>query len=296
MKKRAFTLIELLVVISIIAVLMAIMMPALRKAREQAQSAICQSRHKQLSTGIMLYATENSGYFPVNPGSINGKNYYYHNLISEYMGSEKKSAGDIARHGASDNYIFRCPTQDYITKGLRELSETAANWNTAFVSPRTGISYHGVGTQLGMYGYNRFLTGTNAFSSLTGMSDKNSHPLSQWKTSDVRNSSSMPILACSNVELGYAGTSDYDGNTSGAGGIMRIGYPNPIAFDYGWPRPGRGSPPISWGGPAAIHNGVMMYSMADGSVQRHRNFWPFNKENPIENVTRYFHPIGQDAK
>ncbi len=41
-QRRGFTLIELLVVISIIAILMAILMPALKRAREQGQRAVCQ--------------------------------------------------------------------------------------------------------------------------------------------------------------------------------------------------------------------------------------------------------------
>ena len=43
MRKKGFTLIELLVVISIIAMLLAILMPVLNKAREQANNAICRS-------------------------------------------------------------------------------------------------------------------------------------------------------------------------------------------------------------------------------------------------------------
>lgn len=63
-KSEAFTLIELLVVISIIAILMAIMMPALRKAREQARLSMCKSNLKQISSAATIYAVDNSGKFP----------------------------------------------------------------------------------------------------------------------------------------------------------------------------------------------------------------------------------------
>ena len=60
MKKRsAFTLIELLVVIAIITVLMGVLMPALRKAREAAQKIRCADRLKQWGTAIELYSADN---------------------------------------------------------------------------------------------------------------------------------------------------------------------------------------------------------------------------------------------
>ena len=58
-KRTAFTLIELLVVISVIAVLMAILMPALKRAREQGQRAVCVSTVKQLTLCWLMYADDN---------------------------------------------------------------------------------------------------------------------------------------------------------------------------------------------------------------------------------------------
>jgi prepilin-type N-terminal cleavage/methylation domain-containing protein len=59
MRKQAFTLIELLVVIAIIAILMAILMPALRVAREQGRSISCRGNVKTLTLAWLMYKDEN---------------------------------------------------------------------------------------------------------------------------------------------------------------------------------------------------------------------------------------------
>lgn len=58
-KQKGFTLIELLVVIAVIAVLMAILMPALNRAREQGQRAVCLGNVKQLGLAWVMYADNN---------------------------------------------------------------------------------------------------------------------------------------------------------------------------------------------------------------------------------------------
>ena len=60
-KRKGFTLIELLVVIAVIAILMAILLPALKSAREQGKRAVCLNNLKQLQITWHMYADDNDG-------------------------------------------------------------------------------------------------------------------------------------------------------------------------------------------------------------------------------------------
>jgi prepilin-type N-terminal cleavage/methylation domain-containing protein len=64
-KQNGFTLVELLVVIGIISVLIAMLLPALNKARQQAKVVMCASQERQISLALMMYAQDNKGWFPL---------------------------------------------------------------------------------------------------------------------------------------------------------------------------------------------------------------------------------------
>ena len=78
MKKTKFTLIELLVVVAIIAILAAILLPALTRAKEKARVAVCIGNHKQLMLATVLYTDDNNGMMP------------YHVWYQDWAGSTGK--------------------------------------------------------------------------------------------------------------------------------------------------------------------------------------------------------------
>ena len=115
-QKKHFTLIELLVVIAIIAILAAILMPALSQARERAKTSTCVSNLKQVSLACSSYAEDFNNYFYTmdDGGSIWSRNSLQIRL-AHYVGGPSKKTLDAMPAAERDKNcpkVFLCPNAE----------------------------------------------------------------------------------------------------------------------------------------------------------------------------------------
>jgi prepilin-type N-terminal cleavage/methylation domain-containing protein len=127
MKKwRAFTLIELLVVIAIIALLMAILMPALRAAKDQARKVVCTAHVKDLALALKMYTEDYDGKTHNSPNNGLWDNAWENPpVVRPYGPNDDMAYWGIAYFPyAKNKKIFRCPS----TKRVDDWPEWGPPW------------------------------------------------------------------------------------------------------------------------------------------------------------------------
>ncbi|HEY7117723.1 MAG TPA: prepilin-type N-terminal cleavage/methylation domain-containing protein [Tepidisphaeraceae bacterium] len=108
-RRDGFTLVELLVVIGIIALLISILLPALSRAREQANSVKCASNLRQIAQSTIMYINANRGFMPAD--STRGDSGDW---IAWQSGRKLEESAIAPYIGTTLNPdLFRCPSDDY---------------------------------------------------------------------------------------------------------------------------------------------------------------------------------------
>lgn len=134
-RNKAFTLIELLIVIAIVAILAGMLLPVLNLAREKARGASCQSKHKQIGTGILMYVTDYDYYSIANETGIKGK---WGLEIGPYVGNNESNDTERAKNLVKSK-LFRCPSEDGSNDASFGIAELAGGFSIAY-NPLCGFS------------------------------------------------------------------------------------------------------------------------------------------------------------
>ncbi len=108
---NCFTIIELLVVIAIIAILAAILLPALKTAKDKAHEIICTGNLKTLSANLMFYADDWGGQYPSGMILGNGSDNTYTSWRTIFEEQYPKKSGVV-------NSVFRCPMNPKQAAGM----------------------------------------------------------------------------------------------------------------------------------------------------------------------------------
>ena len=163
--KKNFTLIELLVVIAIIAILAAMLLPALGKARDKAQAISCVNNMKQFGTATVMYVSDNKQILPTifyNADNANSGQAYAYSWIG-FDGTKDTDAARFSVTSGSiysyvgDKEIYKCPTDEedlslaYCINNLTRSVHKISAYKNASSVPLFIEDGGGISNRIGLY-------------------------------------------------------------------------------------------------------------------------------------------------
>ncbi len=250
-----FTLIELLVVIAIIAILAAMLLPALAKAKLKAQGISCLSNMKQLQLAAILYGSDSNDLMPAN--------------VTLRAGGDNTSGKPNWVDG-----VFASPANNNVTE-----NPPGCETNAFFLGVQggsgtfNGTTYTLIGS-IGIY--------AKAAGAFHCPADKY---LGTWKQVRVRSCSANAYVDGTGVGGGAAGykvfkkTSDFGGRLSPTDCFVYLDE-NPQSLNDGWFLFNVGGTPSVNDSPAVNHGNTSSFSFADGHVELHKWVNVFLRNHP----------------
>ncbi len=136
-RQQRFTLIELLVVIAIIAILAAMLLPALSQAREKARGISCTSNQKQIMLNVLMYVDDNKETWPLAYDGPRGTTHPYCEWWYAVGGGRNGSYTEVEEY-------FLCPTYG-TARNKGSTRPGSYGWNIYGTGTLTGTQHYGMG-------------------------------------------------------------------------------------------------------------------------------------------------------
>ncbi|MHC4125613.1 MAG: type II secretion system protein [Planctomycetota bacterium] len=212
-RNNAFTLVELLVIISIIAMLMALLMPVLAKAREQGRAVFCLNNLRQMAIAADTYALSNDEYYPL--ARFDDRVTY---ICYEWDFIKVQSGGAIVDvkpgllwQGSSILKVQQCPTYKGPANSIGD-SYTGYNYNVSYIggiiTKKANGELQGLNSikrtlvkrpsACAIFGDGQYGDGANKFmrSPFTGILDENEAWARPYGTQGFRHSRKTNVVFC----------------------------------------------------------------------------------------------------